>query len=69
MIFPERLRQMRKERGIQQWKLAKMIGSDQGTISLYESGKHEPTIFTLCCLADALKVSTDYLLGRSDRRD
>ncbi len=35
-----------------------------GTISNYENEEHEPSIETLCKLADYFNISIDYLVGR-----
>ena len=44
-----------------------MIGTDQAHISRIERGERmEMSIQTLEKLADALEVSTDFLLGRTD---
>jgi len=68
MTFPERLRQLRAEAGMSQKKLAEKSGISPNSIMRYESGKVDPTSFMLCCLADALGVTTDYLLGRSEKK-
>ncbi|MVB11166.1 helix-turn-helix protein [Caprobacter fermentans] len=69
MTFPDRLKSLRVERGLSQGQLAKEVGVSKNLICGYESGRHDPTSFNLCCLADALHVSMDYLYGRTDRRD
>ena len=66
MTFPERLKQIREEWGFSQAKLAKISGIGASSICGYEAGKIDPSSFAICCLADALKVSTDYLLGRTN---
>lgn len=68
MTFPERLKSLREERSLSQRQLAEIAGVNMASINLYEHGKTDPRAFNLCCLADALKVSTDYLLGRTDIR-
>lgn len=67
MTFPERLRTLRREAGLTQKQLANKIGITQAAVSEFERGRHAPDVFTLECLADYFKVSTDYLLGRSDK--
>jgi transcriptional regulator with XRE-family HTH domain len=50
--------------------LGKRIGTDQAHISRIERGaRMDMSIQTLEKLADALGVSTDYLLGRDDAND
>lgn len=66
MIFSERLRNLRIEKGISQDKLAESTGLSHACIAMLETRKRAPTGNTLELLADALEVSVDYLLGRSD---
>ncbi len=61
-----RLRELRKERGISQLKLALDLSTNQNTISRYETGEREPGIVELIALADYFDVSVDYLIGRTD---
>ena len=42
-------------------------GVAQTEISRYENGAYEPTLTRLRLLADALDVTADYLLGRSEQ--
>lgn len=61
-----RLKQLRKEKGITQLKLAMDLGMNQNSISRYETEEHEADYKTLIAFADYFNVSLDYLLGRSD---
>ena len=61
-----RLKEIRKERGISQLKLAMELNTNQNTISRYETGNREPGINELIRIADYFNVSVDYLLGRTD---
>lgn len=60
-----KLREIRKERGISQLKLALDLNTSQNTISRYETGEREPGINELIKLADYFNVSIDYLVGRT----
>lgn len=60
--------QLRKEKGIYQRELARLLGVSIGTISNYEHGVHNPDPETLNKLADYFGVSTDYLLNRTQYR-
>ena len=64
-----RLKELRKERGISQLKLAMELNTNQNTISRYETGEREPGINELIRLADYFNVSVDYLLERTDVRN
>jgi len=73
-IFPERLKKARKfnvvEVPMTQEHLAEICGIPSTSISHFESGKSErlPNVENLRKLACALSVSTDYLLGLSEKR-
>jgi len=62
----EKIRDLRKERGLNQDQLAELASLNRVTIAKYESGRVEPGAHALARIADALEVSTDVLLGRSD---
>ena len=64
-----RLKELRKEKGISQLKLAMELNTNQNTISRYETGEREPGINELIGIADYFNVSVDYLLGRTDVRN
>lgn len=64
--FSSRLRLLRKNRNINQTRLAEMLGYGYTAIANYESGRNEPSLGDLCRIADYFDVSTDYLLGRTD---
>ena len=61
-----RLRELRKQRGISQLKLAMDLNLNQNSISRYETGEREADYRTLIALADYFHVSLDYLLERTD---
>lgn len=65
MTFGEKLKKKRIECCLTQNDLANKIHVSASTISLYEKGEREPTLSTLVALANALNVSSDYLLGLS----
>lgn len=62
-----RLRELRKQRGISQLKLAMDLGLTQNSISRYETGAHEADYETLILLANYFDVSIDYLLEQTDK--
>ncbi len=65
-IFPQRLRAARKLRKLKQSELARLAGLQASAISHFETGARKPSFDNLKRLADALKATTDYLLGRVD---
>lgn len=68
-VFPQRIYELRMEKGLTQEQLADLIGVGKTTISNYESSYSSPTTKNLRRLAQALQVSTDYLTGTTDLRD
>ena len=65
-LFCERLLQLRKEKGLRQIDLAKILNTTQRRISYLEQGKVEPDLTTLVSLAQYFEVSADYLIGIKD---
>jgi transcriptional regulator with XRE-family HTH domain len=69
MLDRDRLRMARLGLRLTQERLGKEIGQDQSYISRLERGDFSQiTIVTLERLADALGVTTDFLLGRREKR-
>lgn len=68
MQFNERLKALREDNDITQTELAKAVNVTQRNISFYETGTNEPDIKTIIALAKFFNVSTDYILGLSDKR-
>ena len=64
-----RLKELRKERGLSQVRLAIDLNMNQNTISRYENEEREADYSTLILFADYFDVSLDYLLGRSPIKD
>lgn len=63
-IFSERLRKARENKELNQTELAKKAGLEASAVSHFEAGRRQPSFHNLRKLADALSVTTDYLLGR-----
>jgi transcriptional regulator with XRE-family HTH domain len=68
-IFKERLRAARDLRGYSQGALADRAKMPPTSIAHFEAGSRKPSFDTLRRLANALGVTTDYLLGRVDQPD
>lgn len=64
--FPQRLRSARELRELSQAQLAKAAKLQPSAVSHFETGTRKPSLANIRRLADALDVSADYLLGRSD---
>ena len=64
----QRLRDLRETKKLSQEVIATRIGVTKSTISSYETGTISPTLENLTKLAGVYGVTTDYLLGRDNRR-
>lgn len=64
--FAQRLKALRKERGVTQQQLADGVGISKGGLSYYENAGRTPDISILERFADYFGVTTDYLLGRTN---
>ena len=67
MSFKTRLKQLRKERNINQRELSECLKVAPSTISMYENGQREPNFEVLEILADFFNVDMNYLLGKTDK--
>lgn len=56
---------LRETENLTKRDLANKLGIKYTTYNNYEIGRNEPTIDTLCKLADYYNVSLDYLVGRN----
>ena len=68
-VFMDRLRAAREARDISQVELAERAGLQASAISHFETGTRKPSFDNLKRLADALRVTTDYLLGRAAKME
>lgn len=64
--FPSRLRTLRENEGISRLVLSQLCGLPDGAIRKYERKEARPTVESLIAIADHFRVSTDYLLGRTN---
>lgn len=68
-MFSERLRYARKRKKLTQEQLAAKVSTTKGTISNYENGYSSPSNEMLIDLAEALEVTTDFLLGNDTKEN
>ena len=66
MIFANRLTTLRKQKKIAQNELAKRVGIHPNVLGRYEREEANPSIDMAVKLADALEVSIDFLVGKTD---
>lgn len=62
----ERIRALRKQRGLNQDQLAELASLNRVTVAKYEAGRVEPGAQALVRIADALDVTVDEILGRKE---
>lgn len=67
--FSSRLVSTMEKRSISSARLAEMIFVSHSTITGYRSGRRRPDLDQLVRIAEALSVSTDYLLGLTSSPD
>lgn len=67
-MLGQNIRKLRQERGLCQEELGRRVGASKQSVSNWENENIMPSIDLLVRLADYFSVSTDYLLGREQRR-
>ena len=67
-ILSSRLKELRKEKGYTQRKTAILCQITDKAYQNYERQKREPQLAVLVRLAKLFDVSTDYLLGITDKK-
>ena len=65
----ERIKQLRKKKGISQSELAELIGVKNNTVSTWERGTRKPDFEALNLLSNYFEVSFEYRLGSSDKEE
>lgn len=66
MVFKDRLKELRLDKGLSQMQLAKELKLSQSAVAKWELGKTEPTATAIITVANYFNVSIDYLLGVED---
>lgn len=69
MNMGDKLKSLRIEKKLTQKQVADRIGLAISAVSSYESGSRYPSYDVLIRLAHIFHVSTDYLLGMTDKRN
>jgi len=68
-VYFQRLRDLREDMDMNQTEIAKLLHTSQTVYSRYERGFQTIPIEHLLILADFYKVSTDYILGRTNKKE
>lgn len=63
-----RIRDLREDHDMTQKQVAQMLGMSQTGYSKYETGENDIPTAILLKLADFYHTTTDYLLGRTDKK-
>lgn len=61
--FGDRLRELRRTKGLTQQQLALQLGVSKSMVSSYENGFRYPSYEVLIKIASVFSTTTDYLLG------
>ena len=64
MTIGYNIRRNRRDMGLKQHELAKMVGVGIMSISQWECEKCYPSMLSLMCLADVFCITLDELVGR-----
>jgi len=64
----KRIRDLREDHDLTQKQVAQLLGMSQTGYSKYETGENDIPTAVLIKLADFYKTTTDYLLGRTDKK-
>lgn len=64
-----RIKMLREEKGLNQIELGKIINVSGQALGMYENEKRDLSTENVIKLAEFFNVSTDYLLGKSDKRN
>lgn len=65
-MYLKRIRDLREDNDLTQTEVAKYLRISQQYYSNIEKGECTISVDIICMLADYYKVSTDYLLNRTD---
>ncbi|MDX6046773.1 helix-turn-helix domain-containing protein [Bacillus paranthracis] len=68
-VTAKRVRMLRFKKGLKQKELGELSNVSEAFISMIESNSKQPSRETVALLANALGVSSDYLLGLSNTED
>ena len=65
-LFRKRLKAARELRRLSQAEVADRTGLQQSAISHYETGTRRPSFTNLRRIAEAMEITADYLIGRTE---
>lgn len=65
----KRIKELRIQKKESQIKVSTILGIEQSYYSKLERGKHEISVKDLIRIAEYFDVSTDYILGRTNKKE
>lgn len=69
-MYGEMIQSLRKRQKMSQQELGDRLGIGVSSISMWESGKREPSLAHLMAMSELFGVSTDFILfGKSEGRE
>lgn len=68
-MIKDRLKTAREKMGFSQTDVARLLNTTRQAYNHYETGRREPTLDTLDRLAEILHTSTDFLMGRTEKKE
>lgn len=68
MQYIKRIKDLREDNDLTQTQVAEYLGTSQTMYARYERGANELPIRHLMRLCDLYKVSSDYILGRTEKQ-
>ncbi len=69
MTIGDRIKYICDQRGLTQRELARRVNVTEVSMSRYINGFREPKAHVIVDIANALDITTDYILGRTDEND
>ena len=69
LYFGRKLRKLRKDNNLTQTQLADKLEITKATVSAYETNAKYPSIEVLIKISNIFNVSSDYLLGLSEKTE
>lgn len=68
-MYFQRLRDLREDMDMNQTEIAELLHTSQTVYSRYERGYQTIPVEHLLLLSDFYNVSTDYILGRTNKKE
>ena len=68
MTYIDRIKSLREDHDITQKEIANYLGTSQTMYARYERGANELPIRHLLKLCDLYNTSSDYILGKTDKK-